>query len=141
MRRPRATAFTLIEAIIAVVVLSVAVPPMLWALREARLARADPIHTSTARWLAAEQLEDIIADRHSATRGYAWLIGANYPDEPVVPGFPVYARSVAIAETGPDLAGALPGGGYKRVSVTVTWSAAGGSPRSLSIATVLTEYP
>lgn len=141
MRRRRDTAFTLIEAIVAILILSVAVPPMLWALREARLTRADPIHISTARWLAAEKLEDIIADRHSAVRGYAWITAANYPAEPAVPGYTLYARSVAVAETGPDLAAPLAGGGYKRIAVTVSWSAPGGPERSLSIATVLTDHP
>ena len=141
MRRTGQSAFSLIEAITAIVILAVAVPPILWALRDARLTRADPIHISTARWLAAEKLEDIIADRHSTTRGYAWLLAPNYPAEAAIPGFPNYSRSVAIGETGPDLAAPLPGGGYKRATVTVTWTAKGGGPRSLSLATVLTEYP
>ena len=138
-RRSSIRAFTLVEALLAVVVLSVALPPMLWALREAHAARIAPIRASTARWLAVEQLEDIIADRHSETRGYSYIVQANYPGEPAVPGFAAFARQVEITETGADLASA--GAGYKRVTVTITWTDPSAAPQSLAIATVLTDYP
>jgi hypothetical protein len=132
-------AFTLVEAIIAVVVLSVAVPPMLWALRAAHDSRIAPTRASTARWLAVEKLEDLIADRHSLARGYDYLLSANYPAEPAVPGFPAFARDVAIYETAADLASV--GTGYKRLTVTITWTNPGAAPQSLAIATIVTDYP
>ncbi len=140
MRCPRRArpALTLVEAIIALVILSVAVPPMLWGLREAHASRTAPTLASTARWLAAEKLEDIIADRHSPSRGYAYLHPANYPPEPAVPGFPTFSREVALARTGPDLAS--PGEGYTTITVTVAWRDPRGTPRSLSLATVVTDY-
>ena len=136
--RSSRSAFTLVEAIIAVVILSVAVPPMLWALGESHAARVSPIRSSTARWLAMEKLEDVIADRHSTARGYSALIAANYPPEASVEGFPAFARHVTIAETGADLS--EPGTGYKRVTVTVTWTDGAGVTHALDLATVVTEY-
>jgi prepilin-type N-terminal cleavage/methylation domain-containing protein len=136
--RWRERGFSLLEAIVAIVVLSLAVPAMVWALRMAHGARVDPVLASKARWLASEKLEDVIADRSSTTRGYTYVIAANYPAESPVPGFTGFTRSVAITETGPDLASA--GTGYKRVVVTVGYTGAGGAARTLMLSTVVTEY-
>ena len=136
-RRPR-RAFTLIEAIICTVVLAAAVPPMLLAVRESGVRRVAPVQGSRARWLLQEKMEDIIADRHSATRGYAYVIAANYPAEATITAFTGYSRTVTIAETGADLVTA--GTGYKRATVTVTWRDTRGVLRSLAVATIVTDY-
>lgn len=130
--------FTLIEAVVAVVVLAVAIPPMLWAIREAHQQRVNPVLLSRARWLATERLEDIIADRHSTTRGYAYLLPANYPPESPVAGFDGFTRSVTLAETDADLVTA--GSGYMNVTVDVSWTDGAGAARTLEVSTVLTEY-
>lgn len=122
----------------AIVIASIALPPMLWAVRNAHLRRADPVMFERARWLAAEKLEDIIADRHSATRGYGYVVSANYPAEGVVSGFTGFSRSVAITETGASLSGA--GTGYKTVAVTVSYAGSGGVSRDFALTTVLTDY-
>ncbi len=132
----RRRAFTLIEGIIAVVILGLAVPPMLWAVRVAQETRTDPLLVSRARWLAVEKLEDILADNASPARGYTYLAAPNYPAEPAVPGFPTFARSVTFTETAADLAS--PGLGCKTATVTITWKSTRG-PRSFSLATVLTS--
>src|SRR5436190_19888374 len=93
-RLTRRRGFTLIEAIIAIVVLTIAIPPMLWSIREANIKRISPMMVSKARWLATEKLEDIIADRHSSTRGYSYLVPANYPAEASIAGSPGFTRSV-----------------------------------------------
>jgi prepilin-type N-terminal cleavage/methylation domain-containing protein len=137
----RSNGFTLIEAIVAIVVLSVAIPPMLLAMRETQHRRVAPIQADRARWLASERLEEIIADRHSTTRGWAYLVNANYAAETPVNGFQGFGRSVAITETGADLASA--GTGYKKIAVTVTWADAGvgaGASRSFTLSTVVTDY-
>jgi prepilin-type N-terminal cleavage/methylation domain-containing protein len=136
---PRTRGFTLIEAITAVVVLAVAVPGMFWGIRDAQMRRIDPIQASKARWLAAEKLEDIIADRHSATRGYAYVIGGNYGAEASVSGYPGFSRAVAIAESGASLV-AGSGTGYKRVTVSVSFRDGRNTLRTLSLATVVTDY-
>ncbi len=130
-------AFTLIETIAAIVILAMAVPPMMFALRQATVDRIDPIRFSQARWLATEWLEDILADRHSATRGYDYIIEANYPHETSVASNPAFGRQVRIFETGADLR--TPGAGYKTVTVVLTWADSKGRSRSLEVATVLTE--
>lgn len=132
-------AFSLIEAITAIVVLAVAVPGMMWGVRDAQMRRVDPIQTSKARWLAAEKLEDVIADRHSSARGFAYLVNANYPAESALSGYTGFARSVAIAESGANLITGS-GTGYKRVTVSITFKDGRNTTRTLSLSTVLTDY-
>lgn len=131
-------AFTLIETVAALIVLALAVPPMLFAIRRATADRVDPLRFSRAQWLATEKLEEVIADRHSATRGYGHLIDAKYPDEMPIALDPDYERSVSIVERAADLQSA--GTEYKIVTVSVAWTDAAGTRRTLDVATVLTEY-
>lgn len=63
------TAFTLIEVVIAVMVLAIAVPPTLSLLDSAGAGRADAINTNRASLLATSVLETIIADINSNTAG------------------------------------------------------------------------
>lgn len=134
----RRRAFTLIEAIAAIVLLAVAVPPMMWAVRESHISRVNPVLASRARWLAVTRLEGVIADRYSVTRGYDWLIAGNYPAEPTISDSPGFSRSVQFSETTADLATA--GNGYMNVVVSVAWTDATGQTRTLDVATVLTEF-
>lgn len=137
-KRRLPSAFTLIEAIIAIVILSVAMPPMLWAIRDSQSMRVSPILTSRARWLATEKLEDVIADRHSTTRGYSYVIAGNYPAEATIAGFPGFSRSTSITETG--AAFAVGGTGYKLITVTVSWTDGRAQSQSLTLSTVVTDY-
>ncbi len=136
MTHPRA--FTLIETIAAIVIIAVAVPPMLWAIQETHISRANPVLASRARWLAVSKLEDAIADRHSLTRGYPWLVTGNYPDEGTISGYPGFSRKVVLTETEADLV--TPGSGYMIVDVEVTWTDAAQILQTLSISTVLTRF-
>src|SRR5687768_11605020 len=119
-RRLTHRSFTLIETVAAIVIMAVAIPPMMWAIRHAHIQRVNPMMASKARWLATEKLEDVIADRHSTTRGYGYLIAANYPSENPVAGFANFNRSVSFTETAGDLVS--PGTGYRRATVTVSWT-------------------
>jgi prepilin-type N-terminal cleavage/methylation domain-containing protein len=132
------TGFTLVESIAALVILTIAIPPMLFAVRQAQYHRVNPIMAAKARWLITEKLEDIIADRASTTRGYSYVISANYPAENPVSGYAGFTRSVAISETAADLSSS--GAGYKRVTVTVDWTDATGIARSMAIGTIITVY-
>jgi hypothetical protein len=126
------------ETIAAIVILSIAIPPMLWSIREAHVQRANPVLLSRARWLAVEKLETVIADRHSTTRGYTHLVAGNYPAENPVSGMAGYQRSVTFNETTADLSTA--GSGYMTVEVSVTYDDAEGTSQTFVVATVLTEY-
>jgi Tfp pilus assembly protein PilV len=136
-RAAPATGFTLIEAIMSIVILSISVPAMIYAVRNAHTQRVNPMMASTARWLASEKLEDIIADAHSSTRGYTYVLASNYPAESPVTSFTGYSRSVSVTETGADLAS--PGTGYKKVVVTVTWTDGTATARSLALTSVVTS--
>ena len=139
MSTARTHGFTLIETIAAIVILAVAIPPMLWSVRVSHIQRINPMLASKARWVATEKLEDIIADRHSTTRGWAYLEDpANYPAEPTISGYPGFSRTVTLTETLADLS--TPGDGYMTVAVAVQWTDATGIVRTLSVSTVLTEY-
>ncbi len=126
MRDGRA-GFTLIEVVAALVVLGIAVPPVLAFLAQSGVKGVFPERQTAAYFLAIEKLETIIADRHSPTRGYAYLTAANYPEEALADGF---TRTVAFQEVAPtNLSTVQPGSGYLRITVTVSYSNPAGSYR------------
>ncbi len=134
----RARAFSLVDTIVAIVVLAMVVPGTVVAISDASVQRASGIAFSRARWLATEKLEDVIADRASTTRGYAYIMPANYAAESAISGFPGFTRSVAVTETGASLSGG--GTGYKTVVVSVAWVDPRRGARTLALSTVLTDY-
>jgi len=134
----RRTGFSLIEAIIAIVILSVAIPPMFWAMRDAAERRVAPVMLTRARWLAAEKIEDLIADRYCSTRGYGYLLASNYPSEPAVPGFAGFSREVEVVERSADLVSA--GTGYKVATVRVSYTDGYGQSQMFELAAVLTDF-
>ncbi len=140
----RRQGFTLIETVASIVILVVAVPPMLWTVRTALRDRVNPMLASKARWLASDKIEDIIADRHSASgnRGWDYLVTGNYTDEDYgdITGYPQYRRTVTFDETEADLSTPNAAGGYMKVTVTIEWTDSAGQAQTLSISTVLTEY-
>ncbi len=135
--------FTLIETIAAIVILVVAIPPMLWAIHEAQIQRANPVLASTARWLIIEKLEDVIGDRHGSV-GYLALSGSGPTP---VPGYPAFNRTVTVSAAHGAWDSSIPDWrvgppfGYKTVTVAVDWTDAEGNAQTLSISTVLTDYP
>lgn len=136
--RSERSGFTIVEAIASLVILAVSVPPMLWAVQQSHVFRADQTMASRARWLASEQLENIIADRHSSSRGYGFLVLANYPAEASIAGWPGFSREVVFTATGPDLQS--PGADYVTVTCIVRYSDVRGVTRAVTISTVLTDY-
>lgn len=131
-------ALTLLEVVCAVVIIGIAAPALLTAVRDATVRRASVQQQVVARWLACEKLEDITADRHSATRGWSYIAAGNYPAETTVTGFAGFSRTTAIVETGVDLTTA--GTGYRKVTVTVTYPDARDGTKAITLATVLTDY-
>ena len=128
MRRTR-RGFTLIEGVTAVVIIGTAMPPMM-----------NAVLASRARWLTCEKLEDVIADRHSTTRGYAYLIASNYPAEASITSFPGFTRSVTLLETSSNLTTPTVGGGFMKVTVSASYSDASQVARTVSLSTVVTNY-
>ena len=128
---------TLIEAIAIVTIMAIAVPTMMWSMAGAHENRVAPLMASRARFLAAERLEQVIADRFAPLRGYTYIVAPNYLAESAVSGFSIFGRSVAINETGASLTGT--GVGYKSVAVTVTWSTRNGT-QSTVLSTVVTNF-
>lgn len=136
----RARAFTLVELLAALVLLSVAMPPLMISLRDATVRQAAVNQRTVARWLAHARIEEVIADRHSTAsgRGYANVLTATYPAESPVAGFAGFARSVSVVERNQTLTAA--GTGYKVVTVTVTWTDVRSGSASLALQTVVTDY-
>src|SRR4051812_2089896 len=83
---------TLLEVVATIVILGIAAPALLMTVRDATVRRASVQQQTVARWLICEKLEDIIADRHSTTRGWTYIAAANYPAETTVNGFTAYSR-------------------------------------------------
>lgn len=92
------TAFTLIEVVIAIVVLAIAVPPTLNLMDSSASGRVDAIQTTRATFLATIVLESILADMTSAeeTLGFESLADADaYLNTPTTG---LYARLESITE-------------------------------------------
>ena len=64
--------------------------------------------------LAQAKMEEIAADKSSPSRGFSYLMAANYPAESPVAAFPGYSRTVSFA---PD--SVYDGVTFRTVSVTV----------------------
>ena len=130
--------FTLVEAVMALIMMALVITPIMMAAQRLSRDQVTPIQVSRARWLATEKLEEVIADRSSTTRGYAYVITGNYPTENPVATDPDFSRSVTITETGVDLQ--TSGTGYKTITVVISWTDVTGASRSLSMSTVVTSF-
>ena len=120
-----AAGFSLIEVVILIVVAGIAILPLAMLFATTSIRSSDARSASVAAQLAQAKLEEITADRNAATRGYAYVTGANYPPETPVPAFGAFQRSVAIAADS-----TYDGVTFRTVSVTVTTS--GISPVTLT---------
>ena len=129
--------FTLIEAIVAVIIIGVSMPAMLWALGQANLDRVSPVQASTARWLAMEKLEDVLADRADPARGYDYILSTNYPAESSVSGYTSFSRSVTITLT--DTSFNAGGTGTKVITVSVSWVHHDGQTHTVSLSSAVTD--
>ena len=136
MMKQRERGFSLIETILVIIVLGIASYGVLTVFITGLQGSANPLLGVQAIELAEEKMELIIADKHSAARGYTYIISANYPDETPVSGFPQFDRSVAFLDVdGSDLTTALPGSGYRKITVTVSWAS-----DSVSFDSLVTDY-
>ncbi|MGA3084672.1 MAG: prepilin-type N-terminal cleavage/methylation domain-containing protein [Thermodesulfobacteriota bacterium] len=108
--------FTLIEALISVVILSIAVTGIFLIFSAGLAPRKAPIsieHTTGAQ-LVQERLELIKADCNNPARGFVYIASANYPSETLTGAFAGYTRTTTIS---PSWGGDL---NYTQVTVAVT---------------------
>jgi hypothetical protein len=128
---------TIIEVVMAVVILSVALPPLMVSFVEASIQSIYPANASVASFLVIERMEEIIARRYRQTDGYQAVTAANFPAEAPVSGFPGFSRSVTVSYTGASLAPAGSDQGYKKVRVAVTWN---GGAEQIAIERVFADF-
>lgn len=126
-RRRRGGGFTLVEIVVVILVFAVAALGLISMFGGSSTRTADPLLESQALQLAREKLETVIGDRGNPARGFDFVSGVNYPAENPVPGFPGFARTVAVACVDAADLNVPTGGppppcasGYARVTVTVT---------------------
>lgn len=148
---------TLIEAIIAVVVLSLAVPTTVVMLHDAASVRADAIATIRATWLANAVVEQIIADAASRAPGLGFsafadpqtylsdtdaglrsriaLITSPYESMgfsyTIIVGQPQSAAGDQTGSPEHDL--------YRTITVTVSWNSTRGDVKSTALSTLISE--
>lgn len=135
----KAKGFTLIEAVITLVLISGGIVGILHLFQQNVRSANEMELTVAATYLAQERLEQMIQDKKY--RGFAYTIAANYPasEDLTAQGYPGYTRTINILEVREnDLTSPAPpsGSGYKRVTVAV--QVAGGD--TVTLETILTEW-
>jgi len=149
--------FTLIEAIIAIVVLSLAVPATMAMIHDATVARTDSVLTTRAAWLAGTISEQILAD---ATSTHADLgMGAfedpsNYLHDPGTGLFARLSGAIELYESygmscevdiGPAVSATFTPSGdaarniYRQITVTVRWGRASGPPVTMPVSFIVVD--
>ena len=116
-RAGREPGVTILEALLAVTLLGICVPPVLRFFTQAAADSIAPERQTAAYFLAVEGMEEVLADRHSPGRGYAYLRPDHYPRASLEGG---YTRTVELTEVSPeDLQTPRAGSGCLLVTVTV----------------------
>ncbi|HEX2837653.1 MAG TPA: prepilin-type N-terminal cleavage/methylation domain-containing protein [Phycisphaerales bacterium] len=157
-RIPTRRAFTLLEALVVIIVLAIAIPPTVAFLDQSAAQRADAINTQRATTLAQCVMESVLADVNSTSPGlgYAALADINtYVDSPTT-GLRVRAAdatdlytdigmSYSVTASAPvSSTGASTGNAatdlFRTVTVTVSFpSAQQSSPVSISMSALVTD--
>jgi len=127
MHRFQRRSTTIIEVVVAIVILSVALPSLMMAFAEASVQSIGPYRQSIGSFLAIERMEEIVARRYRGTDGYDAITTGNFGSESSLSGFPGYARDVAVAFVDGNLNIVGSDQGYKRVTVTVSWDNGAGN--------------
>ena len=149
--------FTLIEAVIAIVVLSLAVPSTMAMIRDATVARAENALTIRAQWIATAVSEQILADAASddPSLGMSGFADSNaYLNNP---GSGLYERLAHLdsdyarfgieyeVEIRPlTAANGTPSADadeniYRQIEVRVTWQGATGEDRTMPLSFIVTD--
>jgi len=127
----REAGFTLPEVVLILVIAAVAVLPLGMLFANSSIRSSEARNATVMAQLAQAKMEEIAADKTSTSRGFSYLIAANYPAENPVPAFTGYSRSVAFA---PD--SVYDSVTFRTVSVTVAFA----SVPSVTLTTWFTNF-
>lgn len=127
----RDAGFTLPEVVLILVIAAVAVLPLGMLFANSSIRSSEARNATVMAQLAQAKMEEIAADKSSTSRGFSYLIAANYPAENPVAAFSGYSRSVAFA---PD--SVYDGVTFRTVSVTVAFA----SVPSVTLTTWFTNF-
>ncbi len=130
-------ATTIIEVVMAIVILGVAMPPLLSAFAEASNQSIWPANAAVASFLTTERMEEIVARRCRANDGYDAVTTANYPNEPTISSFPGFSRTVTVTFTDAALNTVGSDQGYKLVRVSTAWN---GGAQEIIIERVFADF-
>ena len=153
----RRRGFTLIEAVIAMIVLSVAVPATLALVHDATVVRAESAMSTRASWLGSMLCEQILADVASASPELGMTALEDdrvYLDDPDTGLFARLGSAMqdyvdqgleAAVQIGPLVSQSLSPTGeadqdiYREVVVTVSWNTVRGEERTAPITFLVTD--
>jgi len=150
-------AFTLVESLAVIVVLSIAVPPAVSMMTDSAKAQSDSITLTRATWFATGILEHVMADASSDDAGLGFAAFAdsdaylNTPDTGLadrISAMSAHYASLGLTYSvtiGPlcDATGAVTGDAdedvFRQITAGVSWTSMRGVDRTLNIGCVVTE--
>jgi len=153
----RRRAFTLVESLAVVVVLSVAIPPAVSMMVDSAAAQVGSVMQTRATWFATAILENVIADANSddANLGFAALADSNaYLTTPTTGlndrmsatttfyaglGFSHVVFIGALSDATGTVTGDVNQDVFRTIAVLVTWTTLEGDSRTLTISSVVTD--
>lgn len=114
--------YSLIELIIVIVILSIAIPMLVYMLGNLTVSSMNSEKRTQAVLLCQQKMEQIIADRWNPNIGFDNVIDARYPQEGQVAGFAEFSRSVQtvyVTRSGSGFVESATPTYYKKVTVRV----------------------
>lgn len=133
--------FSIIDSILATVVLAIGLTGGIFLMQNALVASNNADYSVIATQFASEKLETIIADKAMKAGKYAAIINSNYPEETLSynESAGTFKRTVAVNEvSSADLTTLENGSGFKRVDVEVKWGPS--YSKKITVSTLLTNY-
>ncbi|MGE0481419.1 MAG: prepilin-type N-terminal cleavage/methylation domain-containing protein [Phycisphaerae bacterium] len=116
----RRRGLSLIEVVLALVILALALPPFALQVRAGAEAYVAARTQQILAALASERVTEVFADHALATRGHGYVTSAAYPRETDAGGRTGYVRDTTVVEVDPaDFATPRAGTGVKRFRVWV----------------------
>lgn len=118
--------YSLIELIIVIVILSIAIPMLVYMLGNLAAQSIASEKRTTATFLCQEKIEEIIADRWNPNIGFDNIPVGSFSES--IPGFPDFSRSVSIVyvtKSGSSFVDSASPPYYKRARVWVSHSEIG----------------